>query len=97
MSLSRDEESRLGEIEAFTRVLDPDFASRLNLEAALRQRDRRVVLCWCGAWVGSVMMLSGAGAARGLISIGAIVSIYGSILLLSSLWAAFRHRPHRPP
>jgi len=95
VSLSRDDQSKLDEIEAFTRVLDPAFASRLNLEAALRQRDRWVVRCWCGAWLGAVMMLSGAGAARGLISVGVIVSTYGFILLLYSLWTVFQDRARR--
>lgn len=89
MALSDDEQYRLREIEALTAASDPAFASRLDLPAAVRRRRRMLLACWCVLAFGAVMMMAGAGAARGLISIGTVVAALGWTLMMWSVFAAW--------
>lgn len=46
LSLSDDERDRLLEIEALTAAADPQFARRLDLDAAVGRRHRARWACW---------------------------------------------------
>lgn len=93
MSLSDDELARLREIESLTVAQDPRFAAHLDLDRMTRQRRRLQVVCWWLLAVGMVLALLGAGAARGLISLGTMVAAAGCALIV---WATVTARGLRP-
>lgn len=70
MTMSEDEQHILNEIETFTRSADPGFAANLNLVAAQARRQKRLALSRYGFWLGFVILMVGAGSARGPISAG---------------------------
>ncbi len=84
MTLSEDEQHILDEIETFTRSADPGFAANLNLVAAQARRRKRLALSRYGFWLGFVILMVGAGSARGPISAGVLVACYGLTLIV---WA----------
>jgi hypothetical protein len=84
VSLSDDERDRLLEIETLTAAQDPGFVARLDLDATVRRLLLRP-LCWCLVTLGALLMIGGAGAAQGLISIGTVVAAAGAALMI---WAA---------
>ncbi len=95
MSLSEDERSRLGEIEAHTRATDPGFARRLNLADAHRRHQRMIVTVWCLLFLGLSMLANGLTAAEGLISLGNVVALFGGVLTAWSGVMVIRHRAWR--
>ena len=100
MTLSEDEQRILDEIETFTRSVDPGFVSNLNLVAAQARRRKRLTLSHCGFWSGFVILMVGAGSARGPISAGILVACYGLTLMVWAAVVAQRNRvrrARRPP
>lgn len=95
MSLSDDERDRLLEIETLTAVADPQFARRLDLAAAVRHRRQARRACWTLLVVGAWMMLTGAGAARGWISLGTVLAVTGGALVVWSAVTAYSLRSRR--
>jgi hypothetical protein len=85
MALSDDEQSRLDELGVFTQAADPSFAARLGTATVERWERRQVALAWSASLLGILAMLSGFSAARGLISIGSIIVLYG---FLVAVWGA---------
>ena len=82
MTLSEDEQHILDEIETLTRSADPGFAANLNLVAAQARRRKRLALSRYGFWLGFVILMVGAGSARGPISAGVLVACYGLTLMV---------------
>jgi len=100
MTLSEDEQHLLDEIETFTRSADPGFAANLNLVAAQARRRTRLALSRYGFWFGFVILMVGAGSARGPISAGVLVACYGLTLMVWATVVAQRNRvrrERRPP
>ena len=95
MTLSKDEQGRLDEIESCTRSTDPVFVASLDLQAAQRRRMQRVLLVQCGFWIGPLILIIGAGAANGMISIGTFVGCYGFIIIVCATVTALRDRSRR--
>ena len=97
MTLSENEQRTLDAIETGCRREDPGFAARLDLAAARHRRDRAVVMAQCVIWVGWLVLLIGAGMARGPVSIGAVVACYGLALIVAGTVTWLRnHGPRRP-
>lgn len=90
MRLSRQELRALDEIGRGLRSDDPTLAATLTADA-----DRRVWLAWPALWIGWVVMIAGFTAARGWISGGAIVGIYGLALLLVATTTLLRELARR--
>ncbi len=99
MSLSEDEKSRLGEIEAHVRATDPGFVRRLDLTLAHRRQGRTIVILWCLLFLGVSMLANGLTAAQGVISLGMLVAIIGGGLTSWSTVMVIRCRAwrSRPP
>src|SRR5690349_13545607 len=99
VSLSEDEKSRLGEIEAHVRATDPGFVRRLDLALAHRRQGRTIVILWCLLFLGVSMLANGLTAAQGVISLGMLVAIIGSGLTIWSTVMVIRCRAwrSRPP
>ena len=103
MTLSKDDENTLAALEHFTESDDPGFAARFDLAAVQQLRRRRVVLAWSEFSVGLIVFLVGVGAARGVISIGTIMSCFGASLLLcaattaTDIYIVTRQRRRLPP
>ncbi len=95
MSLSEDERSRLGEIEAHTKATDPAFARRLNLADARRRHRRSIVTLWCLLFVGVSLLANGTTAANGVISLGTVAALFGGALTIWSVVMIVRHRAWR--
>lgn len=95
MTLSEDEQGRLDEIESCTRSADPVFAASLDLPAAQRRGRQRVLLSQCGFWVGPLILIIGAGAAYGMISVGTFVGCYGFIIIVWASVTVLRDRSLR--
>ncbi len=104
MSLSRQERRNLKEIESGLRSDDPVLVDRLTAAAAevsapvgwgspapLRPADRwRERLSWLLMFIGAEMTLIGFISARGLISAGTVVGLYGLVILILASVAAAR-------
>lgn len=95
MSLSDDERDRLLEIEALTAAADPQFARRLDLDAAVGRRRRARWVCWVLLIAGAFTMVAGVGAARGAISLGTVLTVIGGALMIWSAATAHTLRPRR--
>jgi hypothetical protein len=94
VSLSDEEQGRLREIEVLTVAADPRFARRLDLDVAVRRRQR---LRWGRWWLlalGAWLMIIGVGAAAGSVLLGMVVAGAGCGLMV---WAALTFRATRPP
>lgn len=96
MSLSEDERSRLGEIEAHARATDPAFVRRLDLANAHHRHRRMIITLWCLLFVGVSMLANGLTSAQGLISLGNVVALFGGALTVWSTVMVIRHRAWRP-
>lgn len=94
MSLSDDERDRLQEIETLTATEDPRFVAQLDLDAVIRRRRQLRRVCWSLLALGAVLMISGAGAVRGLISIVTVIAGAGAALIL---WSALTVRSPPAP
>jgi len=80
MALSDDEQDRLDELETFNRATDPRFAVSIGTAAVQRWERRRAAFAWSASLLGILAILTGLGAARGLISTGSIIVFYGFLL-----------------
>lgn len=94
MSLTNDERRALREIESELRRGDPKLAERMENALTIEQRRRRVVLARRVAWLGASVMFIGLMSARGLLSVGAVVTGYGLVILLISIGVAAYHGVH---
>ena len=83
MTLSEREQQTLAEIETGCRAEDPGFAARLDLLAARTRRARMVIIAQCTILVGSLVLVLGAGMARGPVSAGAVVVCYGLVMIIA--------------
>lgn len=94
MTLSEHELRTLAEIESGCCAEDPGFAARLDLPAARNRRARAVRIARCAVWLGSLMFVAGAGAARGVVSGGVVISLYGVAILVAGIvgWVHNRAR-----
>lgn len=99
VSLSEDEKSRLGEIEAHVRATDPAFVRRLDLGLAHRRQGRSIITLWCLLFLGLSMLANGLTAAQGLISLGMLAALVGGGLTIWSTVMVVRCRAwrSRPP
>jgi hypothetical protein len=95
VSLSEDEKSRLGEIEAHTRATDPGFVRRLSLADVHRRHRRMIVTLWCLLFLGTSLLANGLTAADGLISLGMVAAAFGGALTIWSGVMVVRHRAWR--
>jgi steroid 5-alpha reductase family enzyme len=80
MALSDDEQDRLDQLEMFTQAADPSFAANIGTAAVARWEQRQAVFALSASLLGILAMLAGVSAARGLISIGTVVALYGFLL-----------------
>jgi Protein of unknown function (DUF3040) len=97
MTLSEDDQNRLDRIENALMADDPLFAARLDVEAARRSaRQRNRIAGYC-VWIGLAIALLGAAFARGVLSIGTLVSLYGLALLAWSTLTVIRCRRTNSP
>ena len=94
MTLSEDERRTLAEIETGCRDDDPGFAARLDLAAERTRRARVTLLARSAIWLGMLVFVLGAGAARGLVSGGVIIACYGAGMIVTGIVAWVHH--HAP-
>jgi hypothetical protein len=95
MTLSEYEQRTLDGIETGCRREDPDFAGRMDLDAARRRRRRAVVMAQCAIWIGWLVLVIGGGMARGPVSVGAFVACYGLALIVAGTVTWLRNRSPR--
>ena len=86
MSLSKDEQRTLDEIERTFRDSDPKFAA--SFASARVGRRQRFLL-------GVTALLAGVIAAQGQTAVGVIVSLAGSLAMCVAAWWVLRHRHRR--
>jgi hypothetical protein len=94
MRLSRQDRRALDEIGRGLRSDDPGLATALTATTDA-DADRRVWLAWPALWIGWVAMIAGFTAARGWISGGTIVGIYGLVLMLVAATTLLRELARR--
>ena len=94
MTLSEHEQRTLAEIETCCFADDPGFAGRLDLAAAHARRSRIRLIAQCAIWLGSMMLVTGAGLARGVVSFGVVIACYGLALIVAGAVAWIRNRAH---
>jgi hypothetical protein len=97
MTLSEDEQNSLDRIEISLAAEDPDFAGRLDIIAMQTSLQRRITVANYGFWFGLVVMMAGTGAARGVLSMGAMAGCYGFLLLVWSAATLLRCRQMADP
>ena len=95
MTLSEHEQRTLDGIETGCREDDPGFAVRLDLTAQLQRRRRVVLIAQTVIWIGWLVLVIGAGMARGPVSIGAMVGCYGLVMIIAGTVAWIRNRSPR--
>lgn len=91
MSLSRDEQRTLDEIERTFRDDDPTFTANFTFARAGRQQQ---VIGYAAFLLGVTALLAGAIAAQTQIAVGVIVSLAGFLAMCAAAWWVFRHRRH---
>ena len=94
MTLSEHEQRSLAEIETGCRTEDPDFVTRMNLAAQRSRRTRLKLLAQGAIWIGTLVFVLGAGAARGLVSGGAIIACYGAAMIITGIVTWVHHHAH---
>lgn len=92
MSLNDEEQRALDLIERELRRGDPMLADRLDRAPTREMRAQRVAWAHGTLWAGLALMVAGLAAARGLVSIGAVVCVYGVLIVLVSLGVAWHNR-----
>ena len=95
MTLSEYEQRALDEIETGCGADDPGLAARLDLTALQTRRRRWVTAARSAAWLGWLVLVIGAGVARGLVSIGAFVACYGLVMIVAGTVTWIRNRTRR--
>lgn len=96
MSLTDDERRALASIERELRRRDPVLADRLDCAPTREMRQRRVTWAHRTVWAGLALMVVGLAAARGVVSLGAIVCAYGVLIVVVSLGVAVHNRTRSP-
>ena len=92
MSLSRDEQRTLDEIERTFRDDDPKFTANFTFARAGR---RQRMIGYAAFLLGVTALLAGAIAAQAQTAVGVIVSLAGSLAMCVAAWWVFRHRHRR--
>ena len=92
MTLSEYEQRALYEIETGCGADDPGFVARLDLTALQTRRRRLVTAARSAIWLGWLVLIIGAGLARGLLSIGALVACYGLVMVVAGAVTWIRNR-----
>jgi len=92
MSLSKDEQRTLDEIERTFRDSDPKFAASF---ASARVGRRQRITGYAAFLLGVTALLTGAIAAQAQTAVGVIVSLAGSLAMCVAAWWVFRHRHRR--
>ncbi len=92
MSLTDDEQRALDQIERELRRGDPVLADRLDRAPTREIRAQRVAWARGTMWAGLVLMVAGLAAARGLVSIGAVVCAYGVLIAVVSVGVVWHNR-----
>jgi Protein of unknown function (DUF3040) len=94
MTLSEQEQRTLHEIETGCCTDDPDFVRRLDFGAASRRRSRALWVARATVWIGWIVLVMGAATARGVLSIGTMLTCYGVVIL--AVGAGNRRRLRTP-
>ena len=94
MTLSEHEQRVLMEIEKGCQAEDPDLAAHLDLVAVSVRRARAAFLARCAIWLGSAVFVVGAGTARGPVSTGVVVAVYGLVIIGAGILSWARNRTH---
>lgn len=84
MALSHQERRTLAEIERGLQSDDPAMAGRMTVATVIPDGWPPHRWAWFGLLLGLQVTLVGFAAARGVISIGTIVGLYGLLLLAGS-------------
>ena len=92
MSLSKDEQRTLDEIERSSRDSDPKFAASF---ASARVGRRQRITGYATFLLGVTALLAGAIAAQAQTAVGVIVSLAGFLAMCAAAWWVFRHRRRR--
>jgi len=93
MSLSKDEQRTLDEIERTFRDSDPKFAASF---ASARVGRRQRITGYAAFLLGVTALLAGViVAAQAQTAVGVIVSLAGSLAMCVAAWWVFRHRHRR--
>jgi hypothetical protein len=93
VTLSRDEQRVLDQIETGLRAADPAFAVKLTVEAAVSDRRRRLGLAHGCLWLGMFMALAGFALVHQVLAAGVLFILYGTASLISALLAMCQLRP----
>jgi hypothetical protein len=88
MSLSKDEQQRLDEIERALLNDDPQFAAAVGLG---QMRGRRLMIRAVVFLTGLVALVAGEITAQSMLAVGVIVSLVGFVTMLGA--AGWGHRP----
>jgi hypothetical protein len=95
MTLSEYEQRALDGIETGCCADDPGFAMRLDLNAVQQRRRRVVAAARSAIWLGWLVLVIGAGMARGPVSIGFLVACYGLAMIVTGTVTWIRNRGPR--
>jgi hypothetical protein len=95
MTLSEYEYRTLCEIETGCCAEDPDFVRELNFTAAANRLSRAIWLARAAVWLGWILLLMGASTASGLLSVGALLTCYGALILTAGAVSRWRLRTPR--
>jgi len=93
VTLSRDEQRVLDEIETDLRAADPAFAAKLTLEAAASDRRRRLGLAHGCLWLGMFMALAGFALVHEVLAAGVLFILYGTGSVIAALLTMWQLRP----
>jgi len=93
--LSEHEQRTLWDIETGCCADDPEFARRLDVDAAVHRRSQALWTARATLWVGAILLVMGIATARGVLSIGALVSCYGAVILAMGAVSRCRLRTTR--
>jgi Protein of unknown function (DUF3040) len=95
MELSEDEQRTLCGIETGCCADDPDFVRRLDFGAAAHRRAQALWVTRATVWLGWIVLVIGAATARGVLSIGALLTCYGAVILAAGGVSRWRLRTTR--
>ena len=94
MPLSRDEQRSLARIETGLRADDPAFAAKLTSDTADRHRHHEMALTHACLWLGMFMTLTGFALLHQVPAAGALLTFYGTGVLLSAFIAMLLRPVH---
>jgi hypothetical protein len=93
VTLSRDEQRVLDEIETGLRAADPAFAAKLTVQAAASDRRRRLGLAHGCLWLGMFMALTGFALVHQVLAAGVLFILYGIASVISALLTMWQLHP----